>query len=80
MSSAGSVVSQILKHEQRNSTGSKNMLTDVSQCRKRNNNTATAMFVHTIPTVDHQVEREGSESRDGFSREPRADWQCHWNV
>lgn len=35
-----------------------NTLTDVAQCRKRSNNNTSAIFVHMVPTVDHQVERE----------------------
>lgn len=50
-----------------------NALTDVPECRKRSNNTASAIFVHMVPTVDHQVEREGSESHDAFTLASRAD-------
>lgn len=48
-----------------------NTLTDVAQCRKRSNNNTSAIFVHMVPTVDHQVERERSESRDAFTQASR---------
>lgn len=50
-----------------------NTLTDVPQCRKRSNKTASAIFVHMVPTVDHQVERERSERPDAFTQASRAD-------
>lgn len=50
-----------------------NSLTDVPECRKRSNNTATAIFVHMVHTVDHQVRQQRSESRDAFTQAPRAD-------
>lgn len=35
-----------------------NTLTDVPQCRKRSNNTASAIFVHIVPTIIRLKERD----------------------
>lgn len=69
MSSVHSVVSQVIKPEQIRPTDSKHAVL----VQEMNNNTASATFVHPVPTVDHQVEREKSESWDAFPQAPRAD-------
>lgn len=55
MSSVHSVVSQVIKPEQIRPTDSKHVVL----VQEMNNNTASAKFVHPVPTVDYQVESAG---------------------